>query len=193
MDRHTFMFGLQQKGLTDDWMPFQQSKYIASVLHGGESGRSRLSGGVCHALSLYVLKQWMASGINADPLWQLDSPDVAQSIVDQDDAGGDVALFLKVMADAGHACTKESYFLSYKQAIEHTTTAEFCMMALGGITKTGHAMICHGTRGAIFDPNVGYIKARSSSGYTWVFLSLFKSFYPDYLGGNKAVRVYEFA
>lgn len=193
MDRHLFMFGLQSKGLTDDWLPFQQSKYIASVLHGGGSGRSRLAGGVCHALCLYVIQQWMATGVTPDPLAKLDKQQVAEGIVDQDDAGSSLQDFKDAMTRAGHACIHESYHLNHKAAIEHTITSGFCLVALGGVTCTGHAIVCHGAQGAIFDPNVGYIKARSANGYTWSFLSIFKTYYPEYLGGGKAVRVYEFA
>lgn len=194
MDRHQFLFQLQQKGLTGEWLPFQQSKYIQNILHGGIPTRSRLSEGVCHALCLYVLKKWMANGIKVDPIGELDRSTVAESIVEQSDTGQDIAIFKQMMSIAGRRPKEERYFLNYKEAVEYTTDKGFCLMVQGGIMpgRDGHTIICNGKQGAIFDPNVGYIKSNSTSNYTWAFLSVYRTFYTDYVSHNKAVQIFHF-
>jgi hypothetical protein len=193
MNRHAFLFDLQQRGHAYDWFPFDQDQYIKDVMHGRIPTKSRFADGICAALSFKVLDDWMKNGIRIEAVGNLGNFPVTEEINAAAETIKNADTFKQAMLTAGHACTKDNYFLEYKSAIEHTTRAGFALLALGGITKTGHAIVCNGHEGAIFDPNVGYIKSRTIDGYTWAFLRLMQQFNAEFSGPGKAVRTFEFA
>lgn len=148
---------------------------------------------MCSALCRYVLLEWFRNGINGDAVGSLSRSSIAELVLNLVYEGESVDAFKVTMTRANKRCISERYFMNFKQALEHTTGTGFSLIALGGITGDGHAIICNGSKFAIFDPNVGYIKADSTSNYMWCFQSIIKEFYPNYLGGGRAVQVYEFA
>ena len=198
IDRHSYLYNLQTKGLIYDWLPFEQSEYIKRVLHDDIPSKSPQGEGVCSAMCYYVIKRWISDGVSVDAVGELERQAVAEGIVDYMEAeGGDsTAYFEQQMTQHMYRQRGKTPYIGYKQPIEATTQqTDFCLTGWINTTEeNGHAIICNcHPNFAIFDPNVGYLRAYNQTSYTWAFLDLMKTFYPEYCGANAGANVVRFS
>ena len=202
-DPHLFLYEMQTKGQTTDWLPFRQSAYIRNVLHGGESeSRSPHQGGVCLELCTHVLKKWMPPATpSSDPIGKLDQRENAEAVEELTASiKGSCEAALEHLRASGLQknngngemfITTSGDTSGWKRAVERTLTAKFSLIAFGGLAKTGHAIIAHAPSGSIFDPNVGYVRGNSSSNYTWIFLALIREYNLEYTHLGSSIRLFD--
>lgn len=185
------------KGLVHEAVTFRQSDYIAQIVHndwGGQAGgqtigkKSEYSEGVCFGLSLITLQDWMEKGVGAGVINSFGSDNIAQHALDLQDAGEGHSAFRAAMTQAGYLCRQHTRFSEPKAMAESASRAGFCLLAVY-FSSGGHAIVCNGQLGALFDPNAGYYQSLRTNFFIYTLQSLFHHMYPT----ANDIRLLEFA
>lgn len=192
--QRSFAFLQSVNDLLQDHSEFDQVAYIKAALHGGLGTKSIFAEGVCAALCVYVISDWLNQGTRKKPVDQLvqDCNELntvrptlqpindLSHIFDHGDEGAR-ELAIKRIAELSNGKKPKSTKMEIKpgQAIESTKGLGPTFMAWGGLVKTGHAILCDASKRVIFDPNVGYYQATDNGDYLKVFGKLV-ALYPEY-------------
>jgi hypothetical protein len=167
-----------------DYCEFSQTAYIKEALHNRLPTKSPYVDGVCGALCVYLLFDWIKNGKSRKRM-------VDQFVMDCNDLNSNRPTIEVVNAYQEHLDTAtnswdETYtaFIAntvklkpkHNMAINTTEAAEYSakqgctLIALGTtVTNTGHAMLCDGKNNTCFDPNVGYYQASDNKKYVEIF------------------------
>jgi hypothetical protein len=188
-----------------DHAEFDQVSYIKDALHDGLKGESIFAGGVCAALCVYTIADWIKNGTRKQTVDQYVSDcnplnssrptlepinDLSNLFDSKGEARGKALTQIKKAT--GKAPLNVSFEIKPSVAIETTTKFGPCFMAWGGVVNEGHAIICDGSKRALFDPNYGYYQTVDNANtYFWAFKTLVK-LYPEY-STSAAITLYPFS
>lgn len=190
MDPHTFLYGLQTAGLSDDWIPWRQSKYINERLHGdlmffgGE--KSKHAEGVCNVLGAFALAWWIGkSQFESDVLNYLEQSMVLEEVdaIARLNDSGTFEWFDNFMKAKG--APKAGEFPNKLYSAVARNAQQYVAFGIGLVAvgkdenSVGHRIVGSGTQLVCFDPNVGYFRAKSADAFSLALAKLFKTYYSD--------------
>ena len=185
-----------------DFSEFDQVAYIKEALHGQEKYKSRFADGVCAALCVYVLTEWLnnATASRKTPVDRLvmdcnDMNSVRPSIqfVEElatalDDGKG----WQKIVEGSIFNVSKKKKAgagaeVNIKNAVASSLSYGPTFVAIGGLFNDGHAILCDASKRAVFDPNYGYYEGHAmAGGYQFVLGEVLKK----YSDGNSLLTTF---
>ena len=181
MDAHTFLFGLQTAGHTNNWMPWTQGEYIRNVLKGGEGHRSASDRGVCNGISTYVVKRWLEGGhASWDIINELEKSSVAEFVSDtQGNGSAGAGVVPEALRQGGF---QRRFFtritLNGNDLLSFTNIGPaYVSLARPGHEMTGHAIAVHGHEKSVFDPNIGFAQGVTLGAYKAIIRAIVDRFY----------------
>ena len=167
-DNTIFLNILQMMRITNDWLPFDQSRWIREVLHGSSPSESRFAGGLCNELCAYMMSRWVAGSPGSQYLSELDRFTVAEQIVDMADAqelsrspsDADYLAYLVRRRTGRAARLRDAYRGTTRAADEAMKVIGNCALCMYPKKKgDGHSILVNAQELTLFDPNVGFIRA----------------------------------
>jgi hypothetical protein len=200
----TFEFVKAVQAKCSDWSEFDQVSYIKEGLHNSQGGKSVYADGVCAGLCVYVLSDWLANGTRKDPVDRLvmdcneqnttrPSLEIVEALSHQFDKSTDDGRDAAIKA-IKRIAKRDPKGIDFKikpgPAIDATVGLGPTFLAWGGRVKTGHAVLCDGSKFVFFDPNYGYYKGKGKAEYTAAF-KLAMSKYSEYVQ-CAAVTIFSF-
>jgi hypothetical protein len=179
-------FMMSVKSKCRDYSEFDQTAYIKEALHDRLPTDSPYINGVCGALCVYLLIDWIKNNKGKSRKLLVD-----QFVGDCNDRNSDRPTIEVVntykqqfLAAPGTWDEKYQAFMAKNvpnkpkhematniiEAAVKTSKLGCTLIALGTtVTKTAHAMLCDGKSNTCFDPNVGYYQANDDIGYLDIF------------------------
>jgi hypothetical protein len=185
-----------------DFSEFDQVAYIREALHGQEKYKSRFADGVCAALCVYVLTEWLNNdkASRKTPVDRLcmdcnDQNSVRPSIqfVEElattlDDGKGwqkivESSIFNTSKRKKAGASAEVNVAGAVRASLSYGPT----FVAIGGLFNDGHAILCDASKRAVFDPNYGYYEGHAmAGGYQFVLDAILKK----YSDGNAVLTTF---
>jgi hypothetical protein len=177
-----------------DFCEFDQAAYIQQCLHDNQPGTSPLAQGVCCALVLETLGDWLNSGYSRKDLVDQFVLDCNPQNTDHPTAQPTIDISDRLQQGHWHDVSlnelQTSTGLTPAGSVFYTTAASLLtalaapprndpsLLALGGLVSAGHAIAIRADTNTVFDPNVGYYQTADTTNFITVMTNIL-ALYPQ--------------
>jgi len=175
-----------------DFSEFDRVCYVREALHNQEKYKSRFADGVCAALCVYVLTEWLNNdkASRKTPVDRLvmdcnELNSVRPSIQFVEELAStldDAKTWQDIVESAISNASKRkkagaSAEMNIKNAVAASLSYGPTFVAIGGLFNDGHAILCDASKRAVFDPNFGYFEGHAmAGGYQFVLGEILKKY-----------------